>query len=363
MPPPPLPPVVVPPWGEIEHALGFGLPSDYRDFIDCYGEGQVNQELSVFFPAECAEGRWSLTSLLDRSRRLRTFGLFDLFEADDRRGPADFLMWGKTGPGDLLFWSREGEDPDHWPTYVVLHHLHHLEPGQRWRRFDGGMTELLIALVDGSFPEAATVIGDHPRIARWSRLRDWKNDYGRPPYAVFDDIVADGVWHADGRPVRGGSPIRLRNFNRSGGDQARFLHTGELVPLITLDHTETTIQLDGGSRAPGIIYSFYGRVDFVGGTAPGSARVELLRDGEPLAAATIEHADSPRAHIAAETLVLAGDPAASVQLRIAAPADVIVTSAYLRAKGTLDVERIPDPLSMSRRSTPVIDGLGRQMGR
>ncbi|MFE3262049.1 hypothetical protein ACFXPS_42715 [Nocardia sp. NPDC059091] len=349
MPPPPLPPLVAPPWGEIERAIGFGLPSDYRDFIDCYGEGQVNQELSVFFPAERAEGQWSLTSLLDRSRRLRSFGLFDLFEADDRRGPADFLMWGKTSSGDLLFWLRDGDDPDRWPTYM-LQHVHHLDPSRRWRRFDGGITEFLIALVDGSFPEAATLIGDHPRVARWSRLRDWRNDYGSPPSAVFDDIVTDGVWHADGRAVvPGGSPIRLRNFNRSGGDQARFPLTGELVPLITLDSAQTTIHLDGGSRAPGIIYSFSGRIDFAPGTAPGSVRVELLRDGDPIAAATVEHADSPRAHIAAETLVPADAPAASVRLHIAAatPVDIIVTDVYLHAKGTLDVERSPGTLSAS----------------
>ncbi|WP_327146978.1 hypothetical protein [Nocardia sp. NBC_01327] len=331
--------------------MGFRLPTDYRDFIDLYGEGQINQELSVFFPAHRTGDRPSLTALLDRSRQLKSFGFYEAFGSDD--GPArtgtppnpgasesaELLVWGKTWNGDLFFWAPVGEDPDAWPISM---HLPHLNAGDRWRRFDGGMAQFLTSVADGSFTDAARLIGGRPGPARWSRLRDWEYDYGKPPSAVFNAFdQVDGQGNPYGRQIRSGSPIPLCDYGHAGGDQAYFRSTGELRPLIGLDPTGTQIQLHGGSQAPGIAYFLYGTVDFGAEHIPGTVGVDMLRDGEPIASAMIDRTNPQHAHVAVEILVDADADAASVQLRVIADPTAIgitVENVYLRATGTLRTE-------------------------
>ncbi|GAB2452865.1 hypothetical protein GCM10027262_77530 [Nocardia tengchongensis] len=337
--------------------MGFALPSDYRDFIDLYGEGQINQELSVFFPGYQTGIRPSMTSLLDRNRFLKRIGFFEEFGPGPRHQVtagmehAELLMWGKTWNGDMLFWQRIGDNPDSWP---IAMHLHHLDQADRWRRFDGGMAEFLTTLAHGasssygSLTEAALLIGTNRSRPRWTRLRDWVHDYGKPPSAVFDDRIRfDAAQHPNGRRARSSSPIPLRNYGRSGGDQAHFGSTGERRPLIELDDTDTAIQLHGGSQAPGMAYFLYARVDFVPDCDPQALRLELLRGGDPIATATFEPAEPHRLRLETETLVTTGTAPASVQLRIvAAPnaADIIVDNVYLCVKGTLAAAPVQNPI-------------------
>ncbi|MCU1643830.1 MAG: hypothetical protein JWN03_4105 [Nocardia sp.] len=342
--------------------MGFRLPADYHDFINLYGEGQINQELSVFAPAYQTADRPSLTSLLDRSRWLKSIGFFEEFGPvpldEYQTDPAvsdsvDLLMWGKTWHGDMFFWVAAGDDPAEWPIAV---HLHHLDPGDRWRRFDGGMAECLTSVVDGSFAGAAKLIDANPGGAQWSRLRDWEHDYGKPPSAVFDQVVDEGDPY--GPRVISGSPIPLHNYGYSGGDQAHFRSTGELRSLIGMDPTGTEIQLHGGSQSPGIAYFLYSTVDFGPKHLPGTVGVDLLRNGDRVASAAPDPTNLQRVCVAAEILVDAGAPATSVQLRVVADAvaqrhlrgsrlawfaalrrartpEISVESVYLRVKGTL----------------------------
>ncbi|MFE3261827.1 hypothetical protein ACFXPS_41820 [Nocardia sp. NPDC059091] len=335
MTPPPLPPVVPPPWAEVEHAMGMALPTDYRDFIDLYGDGRINGALSVFFPARRAGPHRSLTVLADNTAGLRDNGFFDEFDCR-RIDSSNLLLWGQTLAGDLLFWSIEDENPDEWVTSVFLQRAgaHHC-----WRRFDCGMVEFLIGGVEGHLPTARELIGSRSGGTRWSRLRDWEHDFGHPPSAVFDDFVpTGGQWPVDGRRTRSGSLIPLRKFGHSGGDQAHLSRTGVQRPLIELDESLTTIRLHGGSQDPGISYALSGAAELESEVSPGTVGLELLCDGRPIASATIEQANPRPALLDVEVLVAAGAPAAAVQLRVVAENSaepVIVRHVYLSAKGTL----------------------------
>ncbi|MEU6584402.1 hypothetical protein [Nocardia sp. NPDC046763] len=181
MPPIPLPPVVAPPWIDIEHAMGVRLPTDYREFIDSYGDGQMNRSLSVFFPARRGPHRTSMAALSDRTAGLYASGFFDKFGIGDaefaraKGKSAALLLWGQSKLGDLLFWSTDSEDADRWTVTVFLQEtLEH----RRWSHYDQGMAEFLVAVAERTIPESARLLGPAAGRARWSRLRDWGQYYG-----------------------------------------------------------------------------------------------------------------------------------------------------------------------------------------
>ncbi|MEU6587277.1 hypothetical protein [Nocardia sp. NPDC046763] len=336
MPPPPLPPVIPPPWTEVEHAMGLALPSDYRDFIDLYGDGRINATLSVFFPARRSGYRRSLTVLADNTAGLRANGFFDEFACPsiDSDRSTDLLLWGQTLAGDLLFWSATSEDPNEWTTRVFLQRT-----GVRdcWRHFDGGMAEFIVGGIDGSLATAAELIGPRSGGPRWTRLRDWEHDYGHPPSAVFDDFVPTrGHWPVDGRHTSNGSLIPLRKLGQSGGEQPPLGPNGVQRRLIELDQSSTTVRLYGGRQHPGISYEV--TAELGSEAPPGTIGLELLRDGHPIASTLVDASNPQSARLETEVLVTAGTPAAAVQLRVVAntPAEsVVINHVYLSAKGTL----------------------------
>ncbi|MEU6586671.1 SMI1/KNR4 family protein [Nocardia sp. NPDC046763] len=342
MPPPPLPPVVAPPWTAIEQSMNLRLPADYRDFIDLYGDGQINHLLSVFFPARQHGPRPTLSVLSDNTQSLRDSGFFDDPAADGSNSVAgqqmsnDMLLWGQTFNGDLLFWSTEREDPDNWTVRV---HFRHLDPGDSWGEFDGSMVDFLLALAIAAFPHTNWLIDASTGTMRWSRLRDWKHDYGRPPTAVFDDYVyLNGRWPIDGRRTADGALVPLREYGKSGGDQAHLWRTGEQRSLIELDDVGTAIRLSGGSQAPGIAYSVSGEADLMIENSMETVGVQLLCDGYAIATVLVEPNGRSRAEIEAEVRVPAGQPDSSIQLRVVARGPdnaVLVNRVHLQAKGTL----------------------------
>ncbi|GAB2554007.1 hypothetical protein GCM10027167_71440 [Nocardia heshunensis] len=345
MPPPPLPPVVAPPWSAIQQAMHLTLPADYREFIDCYGDGEINHVLSVFFPARQRGPRPTLTVLLDNTRSLRESGFFDDLDAAcpnpaaGRLTSDNLLLWGQTSNGCLLFWATDGEDPDTWPIRV---HFQDSESRDHWVDFDGGMVDFLVSLGNGGSSQTNRLIGDPRGAMRWSRLRDWKYDYGRPPAAVFDDRVRlDSDRSVEGRRASHGSFVPLRKYGQHGGDQAHWWRTGQERPLIELEEAGTSIRLSGGSQPPGIVYSLNGTADLSADGELETIGVQLLCDGYAIDTALVETGRPRQAELAAEVCVPAEGPGASIQLRVVARGRddvVIVNRVHLQAKGTLGTE-------------------------
>jgi hypothetical protein len=331
MPPSPLPTVAPPPWADIERAIATRLPRDYRDFIDLYGNGRINDELSVQYPAvRRTDSRVILTALPD-------FTLPDVGSvgtlADDHHGdvelcsfpePGGLLQWGSTHGADMFFWVTEGDDPDKWP--VMAFHRYDCT----FHRYDGGMVDFLVDVVTGGYEHWRAFIGERPGGARWTMYSDWGIRYGQPPHASFD-LSGDGV-----RCVSGSVIPLCPSSNTGGGDQDVYGCTGAVVPLISLDEDCATVRLDGGGLAPGIAYHVFAWL--MPNRDTESLRLELLCDGTPLAAESAVADTPPARQIEAQILVPANAPTVRVQLRFHGerPDSVVPAQGfYMWIKGTL----------------------------
>ncbi|MEU9421191.1 SMI1/KNR4 family protein [Streptomyces sp. NPDC048272] len=141
-------------WDEISSSYDVRFPTDYRNFLDRYGSGEIEDMLAVFRPTAGTDA----DPHARRTSRLPT-DLLDLPEVDEwsdaRQGelyePADVMVWGETVEADVLGWITSSETPDEWPVAVYTH-------GGEWTVFDCTMTEFLLRLLTGQFEENPTGI-------------------------------------------------------------------------------------------------------------------------------------------------------------------------------------------------------------
>lgn len=188
--PPPAEPTAGTPWAQGEPELGFAFPQDYRDFVDCYGGGQVNGALGVLIPSLrpfWPGGRSGFAGFAQFAAEQIGSAFPDLggdASAPDPyleqyRNPHPFypepgglLIWGRGYDGDHCFWLTEDEDPNRWPIVVFFRNLN----APQWRRFDGGMAQFLLSVVDGTYEHADLLVGP-TRPACWTRAEDWARRY------------------------------------------------------------------------------------------------------------------------------------------------------------------------------------------
>ncbi|WP_330250788.1 SMI1/KNR4 family protein [Nocardia sp. NBC_00565] len=352
MPPSPLGPVIAPPWTRIEEAMAVGLPRDYRDFIDLYGDGAINDELGVNYPAWQQDDTSTLSTLVDVAEEDNGYGVYESLEMPfpGYPAPGGLLQWGGNYNGDRLCWLTEGKDPDDWPVVVVFRHIS--DPS--WRRFDGGMAAFLLAVVTGTFDLATTLIGDAPGEARWTLARDWIHDYGFTPSARYvhaGEMLRPG---GQGLTLAGGVPVSLRYAEGLGGDQELYGRTGEVRPLIEPhdpDCPAATITLAGGGLAPGMMaYRIWAEATIDLDNAPGTLALELLRDRTPIPATTSvldNYGQTLTIITKAEITVAAGADPAAVQLRVVSDQDTDITvwDLSLHVKGTLATDPQTCPTS------------------
>jgi len=106
-------------WNEVEMKLGSRLPSDYKEFISCYGTGGIDDFLFVLNPV--AKNKYmNLFSRIDSLKQSSAISK-QMFETDfipslfpENNG---FLPFAYTANGDDLYWATIGE-PDEWPVVV-----------------------------------------------------------------------------------------------------------------------------------------------------------------------------------------------------------------------------------------------------
>ncbi|KUM76303.1 SMI1/KNR4 family protein [Streptomyces sp. ISL-22] len=144
-------------WARMRESWGKDFPSDYRQFLDLYGFGGIQNYLSVLQPepkgvesktsdmrneTEMAEDAWSLVRKSP-----------ELAEAS----PV-LIAWGGDASADLLCWDASDEDPDRWPVLVY-------KRGEGlWRRYDCGMVQFLVRVLRAEFDECP--LGD---LSLWGR--------------------------------------------------------------------------------------------------------------------------------------------------------------------------------------------------
>lgn len=173
------------PWHNAATEVGFEFPADYRDFVDVYGGGGVNDELFIAAPTlrrTDSRFRTGFGGFVDQTTLGLGRSITEMREnavaLDDEETypfpilpePGGLLIWGNNANGDVCFWDTREADPDRWPVVVFLLSSRH------WDRFDGGMTEFLQAVLRGDYPFAKWLIdptGEATDRPVWERRFDW----------------------------------------------------------------------------------------------------------------------------------------------------------------------------------------------
>ena len=107
-------------WPAVEAALGTGLPSDFKAFIERYGSGVVDDFLYLFNPfTQGPDG-----NLLVEKDRVLTGYRQTRARFPDRLALPPFpdeggvLPLGRTDNGDELYWVTDSQ-PDDWPVALL----------------------------------------------------------------------------------------------------------------------------------------------------------------------------------------------------------------------------------------------------
>ncbi|WP_170837524.1 SMI1/KNR4 family protein [Actinopolyspora xinjiangensis] len=128
-------------WAAVEQALGLRLPSYYKEFMDTYGGGTIEDFLIIYRFADNIEG--TLEIWRSEMRRVRYFWDEVPEWATLEEGRENILPWANTIDDDVCYLLMEPrEDPEQW--CVVSR-----DEDMEWSVFEGSMVEFLVEVVSG----------------------------------------------------------------------------------------------------------------------------------------------------------------------------------------------------------------------
>ena len=140
-------------WPAIESAIGFALPADYKQFINLYGSGGIDDWIFAFSPffagkygnlqTEIASGLAALREIQDESPQIVPYPIHP--------EPGGLVPWACTSNGDILYWITRGP-PAEWTVCV------NEGRGPEWEAYPYSMVAFLVKLMNreirvGIFPE------------------------------------------------------------------------------------------------------------------------------------------------------------------------------------------------------------------
>jgi hypothetical protein len=180
--PPPPPTADLPPWSEARREIGFSFPADFRDFVDVYGVGSVDDEFYVFAPSlkPAEHGRsagfpgfleWTTRglgrSVADMRENALVLGNEESFPYPIYPEVGGLILFALNGNGDMCFWDSRAADPDDWTVVIYV------QSARLWVPFDGCMADLLVAAVHRQLPEAPFLLGFNEEDHEWIRVATW----------------------------------------------------------------------------------------------------------------------------------------------------------------------------------------------
>ncbi|WP_432068174.1 SMI1/KNR4 family protein [Streptomyces sp. C10-9-1] len=131
-------------WTGIQQTARLAFPSDYREFVESYGGGEIDEYVSVSTPPVPGSAYGDLLergdpALSERDRE----ELGALLEG----GPLPPMSsFADSASSDLVFWLREGA-PDNWRVAAFRRQAPH--GVNRWTVFAGGMASFFVAVLTG----------------------------------------------------------------------------------------------------------------------------------------------------------------------------------------------------------------------
>ncbi|MFJ4923368.1 SMI1/KNR4 family protein [Streptomyces sp. NPDC088725] len=134
-----------PDWAAIEAELHAPLPSDYKEFIEQAGGGNVDNYLYVLAPASPNQHYDLLEATAERDEAYE-----DLFDFEDKPAQLEpegsrIIPWATTDNGEWLFWRiLPGQNP---ADYAILVNE---ARGEGWEFHELGFAAYLTGILDGT---------------------------------------------------------------------------------------------------------------------------------------------------------------------------------------------------------------------
>ncbi|WP_078988839.1 SMI1/KNR4 family protein [Streptomyces sp. WM6372] len=132
-------------WQSVEYWAGFELPSDYKHFVDGFGDAVIFKHLFVAHP----EGFDPLLNLMKEERKSFLAGFEDLPDETPAAsvGAGRFLPWAYHDfNGDICLLVPPSGGSGDWAVAVSFRQCPEVQV------FSGGVTQFLQGLADGEFP-------------------------------------------------------------------------------------------------------------------------------------------------------------------------------------------------------------------
>ncbi|EFL19336.1 predicted protein [Streptomyces sp. C] len=154
-------------WEGLADTAQLELPGDYREFVESYGGGEIDEYLSVSTPPVPGSPYGDLVDRVDPA--LSDRDCQELGALLGRQGLPLLLPFADSASSDAAFWLRRGA-PDSWR--VVTFRRQAPWGVNRWSVFDGGMAEFCLAVLTGVVdPFSETIAGSGPHVfVSWRNL-------------------------------------------------------------------------------------------------------------------------------------------------------------------------------------------------
>ena len=132
-------------WDEIQKKHNVIFPSDYIEFIDCYGLGAVDDFLWIYSP-------WTNNKYLNFFEGGKR--ALEAYEVCKKEYPNDFpflsypkkeglLPFGVTDNGDNFYWLYTSENPDSWKIIIYK------DRSEEYLEYNLSLTEFLVSFLKG----------------------------------------------------------------------------------------------------------------------------------------------------------------------------------------------------------------------
>jgi hypothetical protein len=131
-------------WEEIERTTRLVFPADYREFVESYGGGEIDEYLSISTPPVPGSPYGDLLDRADPVLSDRDCGELGALLSPGALPP--LLPFAETADSDVAFWLRAGA-PDGWRLAVFRRQTPH--GTNRWTVFHGGMASFCVAVLTG----------------------------------------------------------------------------------------------------------------------------------------------------------------------------------------------------------------------
>ncbi|MFJ5829507.1 SMI1/KNR4 family protein [Streptomyces sp. NPDC093089] len=145
-------------WERIADAAQLELPADYREFVESYGGGEIDEYLSISTPPIPGSPYGDLLDRIDPA-------LADCQQLGALLGEQDLpplLPFADSASGDVAFFVRKGA-ADTWRVATFRRQTPY--GVNRWTVFDGGMAEFCLAVLTGVVdPFSELIAGSGPHV-------------------------------------------------------------------------------------------------------------------------------------------------------------------------------------------------------